>query len=107
VGQVGSTCYGSATDAVAAIASAEVGKVVPAGSTVYVVDAAAASASSVAYTLTPIDGSAPVTATVAVTVPPCMLIDWPDASVIAWGIGGVWILAAVIMSLRKAAKSDT
>jgi hypothetical protein len=105
VPQVGSTCYASDGAALSAIASGEVGKVVPAGAVVYVVDAAPSGASSIAYTLTPADGSASgVSSTVALTLQPCNLLDWSDGLELGWGVGGVWILAAVVMGLRKAAE---
>lgn len=101
--QLGATCYASDADALAAMASAEGGKVVPAGSVVYAVEAVPSGASSIAYTLNPIGGGTPVTSTVAVTIPPCTLLDWADGLTIAWGIAGAWIAAAVLLNLRKAA----
>jgi hypothetical protein len=103
--QVGATCYGSLPAALEAIASGEVGKVVPAGSVVYVVDAAPSGASSIAYTLTPVGGGTAITATVPVVVPDCSLLDWSDGLVVGWGIAGVWLLAFAILQLRKAANA--
>lgn len=101
--QVGATCYGSDAAALAAIASGEVGKVVPAGQTVYVVGAQpAASAVAIAYTLTPIDGTAAIASTVALVLQPCQMLDWSDGLELGWGIGGAWILTAVALSMRKA-----
>lgn len=101
--QVGATCYGSDSAALAAIASGEVGKVVPAGQVVYAVSAQpAASAVAIAYTLTPIAGGDAITSTVAVVLQPCQMLDWSDGLELGWGIGGVWILTAIALSIRKA-----
>jgi len=101
--QVGSICYGSDAEALQAIASAQVGQVVPAGSVVYAVEAAPSGASSIAYTLTPLAGGTPVISTVAVSIPPCTLLDWSDGLAVGWGIAGAWILAAVVLHIRQAA----
>ena len=103
--QVGSTCYSSDAAAVAAIASAEVGKVVPAGATVYVVDAAPASDASITYTLNPIGGGTPLVSTVAVVVQPCQMLDWSDGLALGWGVAGVWLATFAVLILRKAAHS--
>lgn len=100
--QVGATCYSSDAAAVSAMASAEVGKVVPAGASVYVVNAVPASDASITYTLTPLDATAPITYTVAVTVQPCGLIDWADSLAVSWLVGGCWLLAAAVLTLRRA-----
>jgi len=101
--QVGSTCYSTDAGAVSAIASAEVGKVVAAGSAVYVVDAAPASDASITYTLNPIGGGAPIVSTVAVVVQPCQMLDWSDGLTLGWGVAGVWLAAFALLILRKAA----
>jgi len=105
VAQVGSTCYSSDAAAVAAIASAEVGKVVQAGATVYVVDASPASDASITYTLSPVDGSPSISNTVAVTLQPCSLLDWSDGLALGWGVGGAWLLTFAVLIMRKAAHS--
>ena len=101
--QAGSTCYSSDAAAVAAIASAEVGKVVPAGSTVYVVDAAPASDASITYTLNPIGGGTPIVSTVSIVVQPCQLLDWSDGLQLGWAVVGVWLATFAVLNLRKAA----
>lgn len=101
--QVAGTCYSSDQAAVAAIASAEVGKVVPAGSVVYVVDASPAVGKSITYTLTPIGGGTPLVTTAAVEIPPCQLLDWSDGIALGWAVAGVWIIVAVVLHLREAA----
>jgi len=103
--QVGATCYASDAAALAAIASAEVGKVVPAGSVVYVVDAAPSGASSIAYTLTPVGGGTAITSTVSVVLPECSLLDWSDGLLVGWGIAGVWIATYAVLAIRGAAHS--
>lgn len=101
--QVGSTCYGAATDAVSAIASAQAGAVVVHGGATYVVNATALTASSITYTLQPLAGGAAITSTVSVTPQPCGLLQWEDGLVLGWGVAAAWIAAAVVMNLRRAA----
>lgn len=101
--QVGSTCYSSDSAAVSAIAAGETGRVVSAGSVVYVVDAVPASDSSITYTLNPIGGGTAIVTVQPVTVQPCQQLDWEDGLAIAWGIAGAWIAAAVVMNLKQAA----
>ena len=101
--QVGSTCYSSDAAAVAAIASGEVGKVVPSGSVVYVVDAAPASDSSITYTLNPVGGGTPITSTVPVVIQPCQMLDWSDGLTLGWGVAGVWLAVFALLIMRKAA----
>lgn len=104
--QVGSVCYSSDAAAVSAIASAEVGKVVPAGSVVYVVDAVPATDSaSIAYTLSPVGGGTALTYTVGVTVQPCNLLDWSDGLALGWGVAGVWLSVFAVLLFRKAGQS--
>jgi hypothetical protein len=104
--QVAGTCYSSTQHAVAAIASAEVGKVVPVGSSVYVVDALPGpDGSSITYTLTPVAGGAPIVKTASVHVPPCMLLDWSDGLALGWAVAAVWVAVAVVLHLREAAHS--
>jgi hypothetical protein len=104
--QHGNTCYASTLDALAAIASQEAGKVVPAGAVTFIIDAAPLAPSSIVYTATPLDGGTPITSTVAVTVPPCALLDWPDALELGWGIGGVWIVVAGLKFLLRGVTND-
>lgn len=103
--QVAGTCYSSESAAVAAIASGEVGKVVSAGSIVYVVDAVPGSGKSITYTLKPIGGGTPLVTTASVEIPPCMLLDWSDGMALGWAVAGVWIVVAVVLHLREAAHS--
>jgi hypothetical protein len=101
--QVAGTCYGSDSAAVAAIASGEVGKVVSAGSVVYVVDAAPGAGNSITYTLKPVGGGTPLVTTASVEIPPCMLLDWSDGLALGWAVAGVWISVALVLHLREAA----
>jgi len=103
VSQVGAICYASDAAALAAMASAEAGKVVPAGSVVYVVDAVPSGGSSIAYTLTPVGGGTPITSTVSVVIPECSLLDWSDGLTVGWAIALVWIAAYAVLFLREAA----
>ncbi len=101
--QVGASCYGSETAALSAIAAGESGKVVPAGSVVYVVDAVPLGSSSITYTLTPIDGSPAVSHVQAVTLSECGLLDWEDGLALGWGVAGAWLLTFAVLIMRKAA----
>jgi len=100
--QVGSTCYDTDDAALAAIASAEVGKVVPAGSVVYVVDAAPAGASGIAYTLTPVGGGSAISVTSGVTLPACQLLSAADGLQLGWLVAAAWIIPAALLFIRRA-----
>jgi hypothetical protein len=100
--QVGSSCYASAVAAASAIASAETGKVVPAGSVVYVVDAAASSSGSITYTLTDTAGVQPAMVHELVpTIPECGLMDWSDGLALGWGVAAAWLLAYAVLAMRR------
>lgn len=101
--QVGSACYPDAATASRAMAASESGKVLPAGSSVYVVDAQADSLGAITYTLTDLTGTVS-TALVSVSTPthaPCALLETPDALALAWGVVAAWIGAYALLSLRK------
>jgi hypothetical protein len=100
--QVGATCYDSASDAVSAIASSQVGAVVQHGGAAYVVNAPSLTGASITYLLQPVAGGAAISYTAAVTPQPCGLLDWQDGLAISWGIAAAWIATAVVLSLRKA-----
>lgn len=101
--QVGPFCYASALDAVAAMASSQVGAVVVKGSAAYVVDVAGYSGTSITYALRPVEGGAVVSSTQAVTPLPCGLLDWQDGLELGWGVVAAWIFTAVVLHIRKAA----
>ena len=101
--QVGFSCYGSDLASTQAIAAGEVGKVVEAGSVVYVVDASVSSAGSITYTLSPVGGGTAVTSAHAVELQPCGLLEWEDSLAISWGIATAWIVTFAVLQLRKAA----
>ena len=101
--QVGTTCYGSASQALSAIASDQLGSVVVHGGAAYVVGVDAVASSSITYSFTPIAGGAPFISVVSMTPQPCGLMDWQDGLALGWGIATAWILTAAVMHLRKAA----
>jgi len=102
--QVAGTCYSSDDAALAVIASQEVGKVVSAGSSVYVVTAGAGAGRSITYTLTPIGGGTPITQVVPVDFPAgCNLLDWSDGTALGWAVALVWFAVAAVLHLRDAA----
>ena len=100
--QVGLACYDSAGAAAAAVASAESGKVVSAGSVVYVVDAAAGSDGSITYTLTDTAGVQPAVVHVSTpTIPECALLDLQDGFAVGWLIAIAWLATFGVLSMRK------
>jgi len=101
--QVGPTCYGSAQDALSAVASSQVGGVVNHGGAVYVVGVDAVASNSITYRLTPIAGGATVQNVVQLTPQPCGLLDWQDGLSLGWGVATAWIVTAAVMHMRKAA----
>lgn len=101
--QVGSTCYGSAVDALSAVASSQVGGVVSQAGAVYVVGVDAVSSSSITYRLTPIAGGNPISNVVQLTPQPCGLLQWQDGLTLGWAVATAWIVTAAVMHLRKAA----
>lgn len=101
--QVGTTCYGSASDALAAAASSQVGGVVVHGGSVHVVGVDAVASTSITYSLTPIAGGPPISSVVHLTPQPCGLLEWQDGLSLGWGVATAWILTAAVMHLRRAA----
>ncbi|MDO8699118.1 MAG: hypothetical protein Q7J75_01610 [Rhodoferax sp.] len=99
--QVGPFCYASALDAVAAMASSQVGAVVVKGSVAYVVDVGSYTASSITYALRPVDGGAVISSTTAVAPLPCGLLDWQDGLALGWGVALVWLAVAAVMFVRR------
>ena len=100
--QVGPFCYASAVDAVAAMASSQVGAVVVKGSAAYVVDVAGYTSSSITYVLRPVEGGAVISSSLAVAPLPCGLLDWQDGLTLGWAIAAAWIGTAVVLFLRRA-----
>lgn len=101
--QVGTTCYGSAADALSAIASGQVGGVVVHGGAAYVVGVDAVASTSIAYRLSPVGGGPVIQSTVQLTPQPCGLLEWHDGLSLGWGVAAAWILTAAVMHLRRAA----
>ena len=100
--QVGTACYPTLDGAASAVASSETGKVLSAGSVVYVVDAAAAPGGSITYTLTDPSGVHPaIVQSLAPTIPECALMDWSDGLTLGWGVAAVWLTAFALLAMRK------
>ena len=99
--QVDHYCYSDEAAAASAIAARVVGQLVDLGGTPHVV-AASVDGVSITYTLTPVSGGATVTYTQAADLQPCGLVDWQDASLLAWGVATAWIATAAVMWLRGA-----
>lgn len=101
--QVGSQCYASELGAARAAVSGEVGKVLSAGSVVYVVDVSEVTAASATFVLQPVGGGSSVTQQIVLTPLPCELLDTADGALVgglilvAWaGAFGVRYLAEII-----------
>jgi len=101
--QVGSSCYGEPVAAVQAMAANVVGSVVVHGGSAYVVNAAAADADSISYSLQPLSGGSAISTVVQVTPQPCGLLDWQDGLTLGWGIAAAWIACAALLVLRRGA----
>lgn len=101
--QVGTTCYGSATDALSAAASSQVGGVVVHGGASYVVGVDSVASTSITYRLTPLMGGQPVQSVVQLSPQPCGLLEWQDGLSLGWGVAAAWIVTAAVMHLRRAA----
>jgi len=100
--QVGAACYESIEGAAAAVASAEIGRVVPAGSGVFVVDAVAGSGGSITYTLTdPASVVSPVVYVSSPSLPECGLLTAADGLALGWGVAAAWIGVFAVLALRR------
>jgi hypothetical protein len=100
--QVDQQCYSDAAGASSAIASKSVGMVVDVGGTAYVINAPTIAGAAVTYNLVPVGGGTTITHTQTLDLQPCALIDWEDASLLAWGVATAWIAVAAVMFLRGA-----
>lgn len=101
--QAGSACYGSAQNALSALASSQVGGVVVQGGAAYVVGVDAVASNSITYRLTPIAGGQTLQNTVQLDPQPCGLLDWQDGLTLGWAVAAAWIATAAVMHLRRAA----
>lgn len=99
--QVGSSCYGTAEAAVSAAVSANLGAVHSRGAELYVIDVASVTASSVTYSFTPVGGGSAITEVLPVTPQPCQMLDYADGLELGWMVGGVWVLVAAVLFLRR------
>lgn len=99
--QVGTSCYGSALDAVAAIASSQVGALVQHGGAAYVVNVSSSTAASITYFLQPVVGGSSISYTASVTPQPCGLMDWQDGIALGWAVAAAWIATAVVLNIRR------
>lgn len=104
--QVGPACYHSEAAAAAASASAQVGAVVTHGSTAYVVDVSAVSASAITYEFYPVGGGAAVQLVAPYTPQACGLLDTADGLAIGWGIALVWLAAFSLMFLTRSLRES-
>ena len=103
--QVGSACYGSLTAANQAAASTQVGAVVSHGGSVYVTSLAAADASGVTYSFSPLSGGAPVSMTVALNPPACGLMGVEDGvqlgALVSLVLVSTWAVVFVARAIRE------
>ena len=99
--QVGSTCYASAAQAVAASVSAQVGAVVTHGGAAYVVAPSVSTGGAVTYNLTPVAGGPIIQSVVQLEPMPCGLLDWQDGLTLGWLVAGAWLAVAAVMFMRR------
>lgn len=100
--QVGAACYEDAEAASHAVAALSSGTVVPAGASVYVVDAVGSPTGAVAFTLTDLTGAVSSSSyTQTPTYAPCGLLGAADGIAMGWGVIAVWIAAYALLVLRK------
>ena len=100
--QVGSLCYGTALDAVQAIAAGQVGTILVKGSVVYVVDVSAVTDASITTVLNPVGGGTALTTVVPVTPQPCGLLEWQDTLALGWLVVAAWVAVYAVKFLAKA-----
>jgi hypothetical protein len=100
--QVGSACYGSPLEAAQATASAQLGRIVESGSGLYSVDVVSATASTIEYGFTPLDGAAAIpTAVVPFTAQPCNLLQFEDGIELGWYVIAAWALTWGVRFLAR------
>lgn len=100
--QVGSTCYGTKTQALQAMASEQSGAVVQQGGSAYVVTVTAVAEDGVQYSLQPLGGGTAVVSQVLQEPMPCNLLTMADGQLIAWSIAAGWLAIYGIISLLYA-----
>ena len=100
--QVGSTCYGTKTQALQAMASEQSGAVVQQGGSAYVVTVTAVAEDGVQYSLQPLGGGTAVVSQVLHEPLPCNLLTMSDGQAIAWSIAAGWLAIYGIKSLLSA-----
>jgi hypothetical protein len=105
--QVGTACYGTATQAAQVSASAQVGAVVSHGGMAYTVDVVAAGDTAITYALHPLGGGASLQTVVGYTPQPCNLLQAEDGITIGWLVAGAWIAAFGLMFLARAIRGET
>jgi hypothetical protein len=100
--QVGSACYPDEYTALGAIAAAESGKVVPAGSVVYVVSAQPNLGGFINYVLDDMAGVQPsIVFDTHPSLSECGLLGTADALAMGWGVLAAWLGAYALLQIRK------
>lgn len=100
--QAGTICYATKTEALSALASANVGSFVVHGSTAFTVDVVSVSETGIFYKMRSVDGSSIIKVDQLFSPQPCGLLDWQDGLLLGWLIAAAWISVAAIMHIRKA-----
>lgn len=100
--QHGGQCFGTQAEAWASLAAASAGSVIPAGSAIYVLDVDSVSASGIDFVLRDMLSSGTVSYTATPAMQPCSLLDWEDGLELGWGVGSIWLLAAMVLFLARA-----
>lgn len=99
--QYGSNCYGTSLGAAQAASAAQIGAIVPIGTSAYSVDVVAVSGTSITYSLQNLETTSTIVKEVPFTALPCGLLDTSDGLLIAWGIATAWLVTAGVLFLRR------
>lgn len=105
--QVGSTCYGTMTEAAQAQASAAIGAIVTQGGNAHSVSTTTIDDTSITYVLTPAAGGTPITHVAPYTAQPCNMLQLSDGIQLGWMVGGVWIATYCVMFIARALRGET
>lgn len=100
--QVGSACYGTATQAAQASASSQVGAVVSQGGSLYVLGVGSVNDTSISYEFHPMAGGTPVVVVTPYNAQPCGLLGLQDGLQMGWMVAGAWLGTLAVIGLAKA-----
>lgn len=105
--QVGSTCYGTATEAGQAQASSIGGTFAQVGQVPHSVAVASVDDGSITYVLTPVTGGQAITHVAPFNPQPCNMLGLADGLQVGWMIGAAWIGAFAVLAIKHALSGET